>query len=66
MSHKTIDIYIKISDAMHGKRLLETLLSDSGSNSDSDNSGQGNNDDEEVLVDVPFIDFNSDVDEESE
>ena len=57
---------------MHEKRLLETLLFDYGSHRDvtkdsrSDNSSEGNKDDEEVLVDVPFIDFNSDADEETE
>lgn len=57
---------------MYEKWLLETMLYNFGCNndmskdSDRDNSGKSNKDDKEVLVDVPFIDFNASADEEIE
>ncbi|KAJ0972504.1 hypothetical protein J5N97_020463 [Dioscorea zingiberensis] len=65
-----MDIYVESSDVRHEKKLPEVLQSHSdGENdndSDSDNSGEGNTDDEELLVEVPFETYNSDVDEEAE
>lgn len=62
--HKTVDIYVESSNTMHGKRLPETLLSNSRSTNDSYNSSEDSNDDEEVLVDALFIKIKSEIDEE--
>ncbi|KAM0947815.1 hypothetical protein DsansV1_C07g0071541 [Dioscorea sansibarensis] len=71
-AHNIVDIYVESGDGRHEKKLPKALLSDSDSDGDvredvdSDNNSASNRDDEERLVDVPFINHTSDADDEIE
>ena len=71
--HKTIDIYVQISDVAQDMILPETSLSDTNNveldvrqGNQSDNGSDSCKDDEENLIDVIFIDYNSDANNKKE
>ncbi|KAJ0977999.1 hypothetical protein J5N97_013473 [Dioscorea zingiberensis] len=82
MRHRVLDVYVQCLDVRHDMTLPETLLSDSEDvqlegiqasrniveldDNTSDDSSDSGKDDEEMLADIPFIDHNSDTDDERE
>lgn len=62
-THTKVDVYVETTDAEGDKSLLGALVS----NSDSDGyNSEASKDDEEMLVDVPFIYHLSNLDDERE
>ncbi|KAJ0972130.1 hypothetical protein J5N97_020089 [Dioscorea zingiberensis] len=63
-THRTVEVYVDSSDVTHFQKLPEVLLGDN--DIDSNTSCEGSTDDEELLVEAPFMTHNSDADEETE
>ncbi|KAJ0981876.1 hypothetical protein J5N97_010131 [Dioscorea zingiberensis] len=79
MRQSTVNIFIENSETMYGKNLPGSLISDAKNDiannivekivlvdTDSSSSTDYSMDNEERLVDIPFIDFNSEADDERE